>query len=55
MQKQLADIKQGLFRIFNHLPNNPEISWKDYNATKFLKGLIEEQDLSVTSFSECTG
>ncbi|WHY87380.1 M20 peptidase aminoacylase family protein [Neobacillus novalis] len=55
MQTELAELKSELFRIFNHLHTNPEISWKEYNTTDYLKGLIENLDLSITSFDDCTG
>jgi amidohydrolase len=49
MEKQLAAIKPNLFRIFNHLHTIPEISWKEYNTTAFLKELVDDLGISITS------
>jgi amidohydrolase len=55
MKNQLTELKPELLRIFNHLHTHPEISWKEYSTTDFLKGLVEELDVSVTAFDDCTG
>ncbi|GHI00663.1 M20 peptidase aminoacylase family protein [Neobacillus kokaensis] len=55
MKTHIEELKSELFRIFQHLHAHPEISWKEYNTTEFLKSLVEELGVKITTFADCTG
>lgn len=42
MQKLSEDMKQTIMDIFEHLHANPEVSWKEYETTSFLKQKLED-------------
>lgn len=48
-------IKQKMISIFEHLHNHPEVSWKEYETTAFLKKQLEENGCRTQTFADCTG
>ncbi|MEH6974242.1 amidohydrolase, partial [Bacillus sp. JJ675] len=48
-------IKQKMISIFEHLHNHPEVSWKEYETTAFLKKQLEENRCRTQTFADCTG
>ncbi|MCQ6276866.1 M20 peptidase aminoacylase family protein [Bacillus sp. V3B] len=55
MKQALQQIEKEIFSIFDHLHQNPEISWKEVNTTQFLKEQLEKEGYRVQTFSDCTG
>lgn len=55
MQKLSEDMKQTIMDIFEHLHANPEVSWKEYETTSFLKQKLEDLGCRTRTFSDCTG
>ena len=49
------DLKARLLTIFHHLHQNPEISWKEFNTTKYLKLLLESEGFRIKTFDHFTG
>lgn len=49
------DMKQTIMDIFEHLHANPEVSWKEYETTSFLKQKLEDLGCRTRTFSDCTG
>lgn len=43
MQKLSEEMKQTIMDIFEHLHANPEVSWKEYETTSFLKQKLEDR------------
>lgn len=55
MKTELLDIAPRLRKIFDHLHEHPEISWKEYKTTTFIKSLLEQEGYEVHTFSNSTG
>lgn len=55
MQKLSEEMKQTVMDIFEHLHANPEVSWKEYETTEFLKQKLEDAGCRTRTFSDCTG
>ncbi|MDQ0219861.1 metal-dependent amidase/aminoacylase/carboxypeptidase family protein [Peribacillus cavernae] len=55
MKTLLNELKPSLVHIFEHLHTIPEVSWKEYKTTEYLKKLLKEHGFSVTTFEDCTG
>ncbi|MDQ0252709.1 amidohydrolase [Evansella vedderi] len=55
MKELMEQIKTDLMDIFTHLHENPEVSWKEFETTKYLASFLEKQGAKVRTFSECTG
>ncbi|WP_010095355.1 M20 peptidase aminoacylase family protein [Ornithinibacillus scapharcae] len=51
----IAKLKPLLKDIFNHLHANPEVGWKEYKTTEYIKGLLEDKPCKVRTFHDCTG
>lgn len=50
------DFKQKIHETFNHLHQNPELSWEEKETTKYVKQLLKEAGCDrVVSFDDCTG
>ena len=55
MKPSLKQIEHEIFSIFDHLHQNPEISWKEVQTTQFLKEQLEKAGYRVQTFDDCTG
>ena len=55
MKPSLKQVEQEIFSIFDHLHQNPEISWKEVQTTQFLKEQLEKAGYRVQTFDDCTG
>jgi amidohydrolase len=55
VKQSLKQIESEIFSIFDHLHQNPEISWKEVQTTKFLKEQLEKLGYRVQTFDDCTG
>lgn len=52
----LDDLKTQILDIFEHLHENPELSWKEVNTTQYISDLLKEYGAeNVTTFEDHTG
>jgi len=49
------ELKAQLLTIFEHLNQNPEISWKEINTTNYLKLLLESEEFEIKTFKDTPG
>ncbi|PKR77922.1 amidohydrolase [Halalkalibacillus sediminis] len=47
--------KEKLQGIFQHLHNNPELSWEETETTSYLRTELEKYPCAITTFEDCTG
>ncbi|WLR51714.1 M20 peptidase aminoacylase family protein [Bacillus tianshenii] len=55
MKQTIETLREEINGIFEHLHANPEVSWKEEQTTAYLKQLLEEKGVYVTTFPDCTG
>ncbi|MBA9028173.1 M20 peptidase aminoacylase family protein [Peribacillus huizhouensis] len=55
MKKYIEQLKPTLDRIFQHLHQNPEVSWKEYETTAYIQQVLEAHGFPVRMFVDCTG
>lgn len=59
MEKTVQLIKPTIFKIFDHLHENPEVSWKEHNTTRYIRDILQQQqgssDLRIRTFDDSTG
>lgn len=55
MKQALLDIKPTVEAVFQHLHANPEISWKEFLTTAYLKDFLIQEGFQVTTFDDTTG
>ncbi|WP_078597614.1 M20 peptidase aminoacylase family protein [Evansella clarkii] len=55
MENIIDGIKKEVLDIFDHLHQNPEVSWKETETTKFLARFLEEKNAKVRLFKNSTG
>ncbi|MCS0787519.1 M20 peptidase aminoacylase family protein [Cytobacillus firmus] len=55
MKKIIEEIKPALDMVFNHLHENPEVSWREYKTTAYLQKFLESRGFQVQLFADCTG
>ena len=55
MKQSLKQLESEIFSIFDHLHQNPEVSWKEIETTQFLKEQLERLGYRVQTFDDCTG
>jgi amidohydrolase len=55
MQEILKGIKPVVEEVFQHLHQNPEISWKEEKTTQYLKQLLEKEGFETQTFEDSTG
>ena len=55
MKQALLEIKPTVEAVFQHLHANPEISWKEFSTTKYLKDFLMQEGFQVTTFGDSTG
>lgn len=55
MNRTYKTIKPMLYKIYRHLHQHPEISWKEYKTTEYLKGLLKELNCRIRTFEDMTG
>lgn len=55
MKQALLDIKPTVEAVFQHLHANPEISWKEFLTTAYLKDFLIQEGFHVTTFDDSTG
>ncbi|MCS0673616.1 M20 peptidase aminoacylase family protein [Cytobacillus firmus] len=55
MKEIIEEIKPALDMVFNHLHENPEVSWREYKTTEYLQKFLESRGFQVQLFADCTG
>lgn len=55
MKQLLNKLKPTIDEVFKHLHANPEVSWQEYETTKYIKNLLEANDFTVQTFDDCPG
>ncbi|MCZ8537260.1 M20/M25/M40 family metallo-hydrolase [Paenisporosarcina quisquiliarum] len=55
MQTALQEVKPIIEEVFHHLHTHPEISWKEFETTKYIKRLLEGEDFQIETFDDSTG
>ncbi|MFS0575642.1 M20 peptidase aminoacylase family protein [Sporosarcina sp. 179-K 3D1 HS] len=55
MKDLIQQIQSDVEEIFDHLHTHPEISWKEVETTRYLKGRLEAEGFEVTTFDDMTG
>ncbi|GGA65669.1 M20 peptidase aminoacylase family protein [Ornithinibacillus halotolerans] len=50
-----TELKPLLKEVFNYLHAHPEVSWKEYGTTEYIKELLEGKDCHITTFQDTTG
>lgn len=55
MEKVINGMKNRLLEIFDHLHKHPEVSWNEYETTKYIHSLVSAFDCKVTTFEDIPG
>jgi amidohydrolase len=55
MKQAMKEMQTEIFAIFDHLHQNPEISWEEFKTTEFLKQQLHKEGYRVHTFTDCTG
>ena len=55
MKQALLNIKPTVESLFQHLHANPELSWKEFLTTAYLKDFLTREGFQVTTFNDSTG
>lgn len=55
MKEIVEDLKQKINEMYEHLHENPEISWKEYETTKFIESQLKKLGWSTATFDDCPG
>lgn len=55
IQQTVTTRKEAIAETFRHLHENPEISWKEVETTRYLAERMRALGLRVTTFDDCTG
>ncbi|TQR18305.1 M20 peptidase aminoacylase family protein [Psychrobacillus soli] len=55
MKQALLNLKPTVESLFQHLHANPEISWKEFFTTAYLKDFLVREGFHVTTFDDSTG
>lgn len=55
MKEIIEQIKPALDMVFNHLHENPEVSWREYKTTEYLRKFLESRGFQVQLFGDCPG
>lgn len=55
MKSSINKLKPTIQQIFDHLHNNPEVSWKEVKTTEYIKNLLTEYGYKPQTFEDCTG
>jgi amidohydrolase len=55
LKEIIEQIKPALDMVFNHLHENPEVSWREYKTTEYLRKFLESRGFQVQLFGDCPG
>jgi amidohydrolase len=55
LKHYIEELKTTIDEVYNHLHENPEISWQEYKTTDYLQAFLEGRGFNVQLFGECPG
>lgn len=55
MKTTSKKLRPILKEIFDYLHANPEVSWKEFHTTEYIKGLLANKKVNIQCFPEITG
>lgn len=55
MKNLIDELKATLEKVFAHLHDKPEVSWKEYKTTEYLQKFLECRGFHVQLFGDCPG
>lgn len=55
VKKLIEELKPEILNIFQHLHENPEISWKEFETTNYISRILEKNGLEVKRFDDIPG
>ncbi|MDR6999798.1 M20 peptidase aminoacylase family protein [Neobacillus niacini] len=55
MRNTIKKLTSIIFEIFDHLHQNPEVSWKEVNTTRYIVEFLKSNGCQVTTFPDHTG
>lgn len=55
VHKTVNELKQRITSIYQHLHAHPEVSWKEYETTRYIQSLFEADGHTVQTFNDMTG
>lgn len=55
MKEILEEIKPEILKIYHHLHENPEVSWKEHQTTAYISSILEKSGLKVSRFDDMPG
>ncbi|HHW37215.1 MAG TPA: amidohydrolase [Bacillales bacterium] len=55
MKRLIGELKPEILNIFQHLHENPEISWREFQTTNFIAKILEKTGLEVKQFDDIPG
>lgn len=55
MKSAVEDIRAVVEEVFEHLHENPEVSFKEFETTNYLQSILEKEGFDVTTFDDLTG
>ncbi|RNB82001.1 amidohydrolase [Brevibacillus fluminis] len=55
MRTTIEQLKPAIFSLYEHLHQNPEVSWQEEKTTAFIADLLEKHQCRVTTFDDVTG
>ncbi|MFG6117909.1 M20 peptidase aminoacylase family protein [Thalassobacillus sp. B23F22_16] len=55
MKQHIEELKPTIDKVFNHLHKNPEVSWKEYETTEYLRTFLQSKGFDVQGFDDCPG
>ncbi len=47
--------REEINQIFHYFHTHPEISWKEFETTAYIKDYLQQYSCKVTTFTDCTG
>ncbi|WP_438315803.1 M20 peptidase aminoacylase family protein [Sporosarcina sp. FA9] len=55
MKSAIEEVRAVVEDVFEHLHENPEVSFKEFETTNYLQDLMEKEGFDVTTFDDLTG
>ncbi|MDQ0268364.1 M20 peptidase aminoacylase family protein [Cytobacillus purgationiresistens] len=53
--KELEVLKPTIRSMFEHLHTHPEVSWKEFETTKYIAQILQKEGIVYERFDDCTG
>lgn len=55
MKEYIEELKPTVYSLFDHFHEHPEISWKEYKTTEYIRDFLQKEGFAVQTFDDCTG